>query len=518
MTYTLKKELGQVFTPSNISRLMALFFQGRTYDEILDPAAGSGSLLEACMDLIDRETKLSAVEIDKDLIDILIDKGFDTSYMNFFDFDRRVDGIIMNPPYIRQELLTSENNKDILRKKIKFKNINSRSNLYLYFLLKGLDIVKEGGRVVAILPNTWLNSEYGVSVQKHILNKYSLVSVIDFEKNVFKGVDVDVSIFVIDNIPPSDLTSTEFCYFGDIDVKKIKSLDQAEVKQSVLQNEILNLGWSFYKLNSNQFKFRNLQPLSTFAKLNRGLTTNYNKFFIRNYDDSLVKNYPDMFKKIINKQNEIEGIKTRLNSLKKVALVIPHSIEKLPDEILSEILEIEKEVVQNEKPKTLYRKMVDKKPWYLLQAPQKKSLIFNYIIRNDVRFILNDTSAIVKDNFYQLIFEDNEKELFYLAVLNSSFSRYFIENVGRSYGSGLLKIQKYELENLLVLDYRKISDKDFDRIVSLSLELLTRYSQDTISKIDKVLSNYYLSECETGISDFYSRLEKLIKGRLNNEN
>ena len=69
MTYTLKKELGQVFTPSNISRLMALFFQGRTYDEILDPAAGSGSLLEACMDLIDRETKLSAVEIDEDLIE-----------------------------------------------------------------------------------------------------------------------------------------------------------------------------------------------------------------------------------------------------------------------------------------------------------------------------------------------------------------------------------------------------------------------------------------------------------------
>ena len=84
------------------------------------------------------------------------------------------------------------------------------------------------------------------------------------------------------------------------------------------------------------------------------MTTNYNKFFIRNYDDSLVKNHPDMFKKIINKQNEIEGIKTRLNSLKKVALVIPHSVEKLPDEILSEILEIEKEVVQNEKPKKVY--------------------------------------------------------------------------------------------------------------------------------------------------------------------
>ena len=137
MTYTLKKELGQVFTPSNISRLMALFFQGRTYDEILDPAAGSGSLLEACMDLIDRETKLSAVEIDEDLIDILIDKGFDTSYMNFFDFDRRVDGIIMNPPYIRQELLTSENNKDILEDSIqvdvnKIKEDNIEISIVLY--------------------------------------------------------------------------------------------------------------------------------------------------------------------------------------------------------------------------------------------------------------------------------------------------------------------------------------------------------------------------------------------------
>lgn len=73
-----------------------------------------------------------------------------------------------------------------------------------------------------------------------------------------------------------------------------------------------------------------------------------------NFDYFYNRQSPDMFKKIINKQNEIEGIKTRLNSLKKVALVIPHSVEKLPDEILSEILEIEKEVVQNEKPKKVY--------------------------------------------------------------------------------------------------------------------------------------------------------------------
>lgn len=186
MTEALKKELGQVFTPSNIAELMASFFQDRTYREILDPAAGTGALLDACHNILSGRKKLKAVEIDNDLIEELSNKRFDVLCMNFFDYKQKVDGIIMNPPYIRQELLTSENSKSNLLEKLEFKNINSKSNLYLYFLVKSLETLRKDGRVVAIVPNTWLTSAYGLTVQKHILDNYSLMKVINFEKNVLR--------------------------------------------------------------------------------------------------------------------------------------------------------------------------------------------------------------------------------------------------------------------------------------------------------------------------------------------
>ena len=92
--------------------------------------------------------------------------------------------------------------------------------------------------------------------------------------------------------------------------------------------------------------------------------------------------------------------------------------------------------------------------------------IFLLVVSKTVK--LNNTSAFVKDNFYILTFEEKELELIYLAILNSSFSRYFIENCGRSYGSGLLKIQKYELEGLFVLNHKYLIKNDYNSLYSLA--------------------------------------------------
>lgn len=165
MTIKLKKELGQVFTPENIANLMASFFHDGVYFDILDPAAGTGVLLDACTRVLGDGPNLCAVEIDNDLLPILSEKGYKTIHQDFFDFEKMVDAVIMNPPYIRQELLSSENSKPQLNEKISFKKISARANLYLYFLIKGLDVLKPGGRLVAIIPNTWLSSDFGISVQ-----------------------------------------------------------------------------------------------------------------------------------------------------------------------------------------------------------------------------------------------------------------------------------------------------------------------------------------------------------------
>nr|DAK63229.1 MAG TPA: N-6 DNA Methylase [Caudoviricetes sp.] len=518
MTIKLKKELGQVFTPENIANLMASFFHDGVYFDILDPAAGTGVLLDACTRVLGDGPNLCAVEIDNDLLPILSEKGYKTIHQDFFDFEKMVDAVIMNPPYIRQELLSSENSKPQLNEKISFKKISARANLYLYFLIKGLDVLKPGGRLVAIIPNTWLSSDFGISVQSYILEKYSLLKVVNFEKKVFKDVDVDVSVFVIDNIQPTESSVTRFYYFADIAIDKIKKIEQAHSLSNIKQNEIMSTGWFFYK-HKISFNYDLFSSLINFVNIRRGVTTNYNNFFIRNIDDKYLLNYPNFFEKIVNKQTEINGYSVDYDSLGKMIFLGSEKIDSLPREIVREIKNTEEVIKKNETPKTLHNIIKKKKNWFSITATQQESLIFNYIIRNDVRFILNETSAFVKDNFYILTFEEKELELVYLAILNSSFSKYFIENCGRSYGSGLLKVQKYELEELPVLNYRNLTREDFKSLLSMAKSLISSETQDSflyiISKIDSVLEKYYLVEGEN-LQEFYAQLSNQIRGRLNN--
>lgn len=518
MRLKLKKELGQVFTPENIADLMASFFHDGDYFDILDPAAGTGVLLDACIRVLGPEINISAVEIDKDLLPLLLEKGYKTKHQDFFDFKKKVDGVIMNPPYIRQELLALKNYKIQLTRKISFKNISSRANLYLYFLIKALDILKPGGRLVAIIPSTWLSSDFGVSVQRYILEKYSLLKVVNFEKKVFKDVDVDVSVFVIDNVAPTESTITNFYYFADIDINKIKEIEQAHSLYSINQNEIMTKGWFFYK-HKISFNYEVLSQLTNFVNIRRGVTTNYNNFFIRNIENKYLLDSPIFFEKIVNKQAEISGYCVDYDSLGKMIFLGSKDINNLPREIVKEIQVTEKIIKKNEAPKTLYNIIQKKKNWFSIEANQQESLIFNYIIRNDLRFILNNTSAFVKDNFYILTFEEKELELIYLAILNSSFSRYFIENCGRSYGSGLLKIQKYELEGLSVLNHKYLIKNDYNSLYSLAKLLIKAKTQDSIlriiSNIDEILSRYYLVNAKN-LQEFYVLLRNQIKGRLNN--
>src|SRR5699024_11480987 len=86
------------------------------------------------------------------------------------------------------------------------------------------------------------------------------------------------------------------------------------------------------------------------------------------------------------------------DSLRKMIFLGSKDIDSLPSEIVSEIKNTEELIKKNEKPKTLYNIIQKKKNWFSINPAQQESLIFNYIIRNEIRFILNDTSAVVKDN------------------------------------------------------------------------------------------------------------------------
>ena len=88
-------------------------------------------------------------------------------FMDFFDFSlqRKFDQIILNPPYLRQELFKSNQTHQ---------GISNRSDLYVYFILKSILHLQKNGCLVAIISDSWLFGEFGSSFKKALIEKAPL--------------------------------------------------------------------------------------------------------------------------------------------------------------------------------------------------------------------------------------------------------------------------------------------------------------------------------------------------------
>ena len=86
--------------------------------------------------------------------------------------------------------------------------------------------------------------------------------------------------------------------------------------------------------------------------------------------------------------------------------------------------------------------------WWALAGRSPTLLACNYLVNDYMRFYFSKSGLWVSDNFQEIRTPENS---FVLAVmLNSAITQLFINMMGRSsFGGGLLKIQTYEVADLL---------------------------------------------------------------------
>lgn len=125
------------------------------------------------------------------------------------------DAVIGNPPWLNAWSMTDKMPE--LRDGIKsiFSNSESLSghwDLYIPFVIKSLNLCKEGGNHGFILPNTFLTEKYAKNLREHLLSDNDLNSVLDFgEKDVFTGVDRQVVVYNVTKSDPSGKISLRSC-------------------------------------------------------------------------------------------------------------------------------------------------------------------------------------------------------------------------------------------------------------------------------------------------------------------
>ena len=106
------------------------------------------------------------------------------------------DIIIGNPPYVRQELIIPI--KPTLR--TLFSEVfTGKTDLYVYFYKRGIELLRAGGILTYISSNTFLRAGYGKKLREFFTDKLCLHRLLNFGSiPVFKA-NVDTCIVLVEN-------------------------------------------------------------------------------------------------------------------------------------------------------------------------------------------------------------------------------------------------------------------------------------------------------------------------------
>lgn len=434
---------------------------------VLDPCFGGGVFVESLLENTDHN--VLAVEIDKDSFDMFNNPNSERCKLlncDFFDIEEEFDGIIMNPPYVRQEEIDAMAELGVTKQKLQMAcglmTISTKANLYMYFILRAILLLKDEGELIAIFPNSWTNTPVGKQFREQISHYGCITDFIYVTGDPFVGSPmVDVCILKFKRNAVGDTHYMKMNVNGDT---------YAIAESSNEQNK----------------RQEGLVKLHTIANIRRGVTTGANKFFVN----------PPLFTQdhlvdILSSPKDFYGYTTKKCKQDKL-LVIPS--EKDANEEEHTYLENCAMVILKEgKPQTLKHLIENGQNWYSISMPSSAQIIFSYIVRNNIKFVLNEGNRNVRDNFY-MISGKTENPLFMMALLNNYHVFLQLERCGKTYGKGLLKLQKYDIDAIDVPHPSRIETNDKQELMQLAERLVATADEEIIASITIVLNKYYGTE------------------------
>jgi len=216
-------------------------------------------------------------------------------FIDVFEDKKGFDVVIANPPYVDSETMTKSN--DDIRNIYKNIYITAKGNwdLFVIFIEKGFQLLKEDGTISYIVPNKLIGASYTKELRKFLLSK-NILELRDYSRvDVFKEVSVYPIVFVaVNNNRRGNvaLTSME----SEIEIK-YKML----IKSDLFYKDIY---WDKYFLPQNQLEIilklgltENL--LMIVKKINEAATVS-EAYKIKEYLQELSSENTIGFKKFIN--------------------------------------------------------------------------------------------------------------------------------------------------------------------------------------------------------------------------
>lgn len=459
--------MGQVFTTRDVADYMTSMFTLPAGASILDPCFGKGVFINS---LIARGNyRVFGIEIDEVLYrGVKKDLGNAGTIINgdflSYAFETKFDGIVMNPPYIRHEkinnLIMIGISKGKLAEYDEYTCLPKTANMYMYFIVKAIDILKPNGELIVIFPGTWLKARGGAGLRRIIEERCTTISQTTVKEKAFeKNALVEVVIL------------------------KLRKKSDMEI----LQSEPSHLAQQCHDYtDTSKLMFKSdIKYLDEYSDIRRGISTGCNRMFVNPKVD--INKCGKLIKPMLSSPKNLSMYSTISAKIDNLLVIEKESI--LNDEILEYLSTWKQKILREHSPKTLYSRILEKDDkWFCLRVPESRGILFAYIIRDSISFLINNIDTIARDNFY--IIKPRIDKYLLFALLNNYYTFYQLEERGKRYGAGLLKIQKYDLEEIWLPDINSVTVDDRNRLIEISKKALTGRKGTYIEDFSEVVSKY----------------------------
>lgn len=234
-------------------------------ETIFEPCAGDGVFLDPILNKFET-VKVDAFELNLDAYNKLKNKYSDLGNVSLKQTDTltdldleflcsmggRYDAVIANPPYGAWR-----NTEDRASLKRRFNGFYAKES-YSLFLYRSIESLNEGGKLVFIIPDTYLNLNMHKDIRKYILTKTKIKEISLFPSSYFPGVNfgyANLSIIALEKCSNySSNLNNSFNIYKDF--KSVEELGKNELqhltKLQFKQENVLNNDGHIFLTSKNQ--------------------------------------------------------------------------------------------------------------------------------------------------------------------------------------------------------------------------------------------------------------------------
>ncbi len=385
------------------------------------------------------------------------------------------DAVIGNPPYVRQEGLSEF--KDYFSRA--YQTYTGTSDIYVPFIEKGIDLLREGGVFSYIVANKWMRANYGLPLRKWLAEK-CVEEIIDFgDLRVFQNATTYPCIIRVVAKPAN----------AEIKAVNVETLDFEDLNEYTAVNAFTvskaNLdptGWSLVDNKKHELlaKIKSARiPLGEYVKgqIYYGIKTGLNKAFVIDAEtkDRLISE-DSKSAELIKPFLAGRDIKRYTTPKADKFLIFTRrgtDIEQYPA-IKNHLLQFKNELMP--KPAGFNGEWKGRKPgpykWFEIQDTvayynefERSKIIVPAIVQNASYCF--DTEGNYSNDKTTII---RTESLYLIGILNSRISDYFIHSIASTKQGGYFEYKPMYIEKIPIRHINPDNPTDaaiHDRIVTL---------------------------------------------------